>query len=247
VLRDPASGDRLNEITVVDLRIAPPDDVRTYTLEAPVTVPSPGGGVSVATVLFADAMEITADDAFVVYDALNSLRLASGGTVEVWSIYALELASGGIATIVPPRAGLDVGYPALAQRSDNFLVFDAVDIATGAGSVLATNLDTGAVATVASGLESFAVPGYTGDDTRVVYSDADPGSDTGFSLVAQTVAGRLAPQGAPVPWIDDADYSTVYRRGRFVPEPAAGAGAAAAAAFAALALRRRRARGRAAP
>jgi Zn-dependent metalloprotease len=240
VLRDLFTGERLNEITIIDVTADPPDDVRTYTLDAPVTVPTPGGGISIATVEFADALEITADDEMVVYDALNILQLASGGAVEVWSIYALDRASGNIFAIVPPQPGVDVGYPALAQRSDGFLVFDAVDVASGIGVVLAGNLSTGALTPIATGIDGFSVPGYSGDDTRVIYSFA-AATETGFSLRAQTVAGRVTPQGAPVPWITDGDYSTVYRRGPFVPEPGAGT-LAAAAALALAALARRRAR-----
>lgn len=246
VLRDPDSGDRLNEITVIDLSVEPPDTV-TYELGAPATVPGPGGTLSVATVLFADAMEISADDELVIYDALNSLQLAAGGRVEVWSIYALERATGRIFAIVPPQPGVDVGYPALAQRSDNFLVFDAVDIASSVGSVLAGNLDTGVLTTVASGLDGFAVPGYNGDDTRVIYSAA-AATPSAYSLLAQPVTGRVTPQGGAVGWIADADYSAVYRRGAFVPEPGGGAlGVVAAAALAVLARRRAGGGRRAAP
>jgi hypothetical protein len=239
VLRDPQSGERLNQLTVIDLSVDPPDTV-TYELGAPVTVPGPGG-FSIATVEFADAIEITADDELVIYDALNSLQLATGGAVEVWSIYALERATGLISPIVPPQPGVDVGYPALAQRSDNFLVFDAVDVASGLGAVLAGNLDTGALTPIASALDGFSVPGYNGDDTRVIYANA-AATATGFSLVSQGVANRVTPTGQPELWIPDADYSVVYRRGPFVPEPGAGtAGAAAAAALAGLARRRARA------
>ncbi|HSJ97871.1 MAG TPA: hypothetical protein VLC53_12400, partial [Myxococcota bacterium] len=190
---------------------------------------------------------ISADDQLVLYDALNSLQLAGGGRVEVWSIYALDRATGQIFAIVPPQPGVDVGYPALAQRSDNFLVFDAVDIASSVGSVLAGNLDTGVLTTVASGLDGFAVPGYNGDDTRVIYSAA-AATPSAYSLLAQPVSGRVTPQGDPVGWIADADYSAVYRRGAFVPEPGAGAlGAVTAVALAVLAHRRAGRGRRAAP
>lgn len=232
-------GERLNEITVIDLDAAPPNDVLTYRLDAPVTVPSPTGGAMIATVRYADAMDITADGRYVIYDALNGLQVAGGGSVDVWSLYALDRVTGAIAAIVPPQPGWDVGYPALAQRSDNFLVFDAVDIESGVGNVLAGNLDSGEQATIASGLDGFAVPGYDGADARVVYS-APAANETGFELVGRAVSGWLAPQGAPQPWLDDADLSVVYRRGVFVPEPGAGMlGAVVVAALSALARRGR--------
>ena len=238
VLRDPLSGERLNEITLIDLSVEPPD-TRTYRLDAPATVPGPDGSLAIATVQFADALDITADDALVVYDALNRLQLAGGRQVEVWSIYALERATGAIHPIVPPRPGVDVGYPALAQRSDAFLVFDVYDLAAGVGSVVAANLDTGALATIATGIDGFSVPGYNGDDTKIVYANA-ANTPTGFTLVVQAVTNRMTPQGLPQGWQADADFGVVYRRGPFVPEPGAAAGGAAAAlALAALARRRR--------
>src|SRR5690606_2370644 len=99
VLRDPFSGERLNEISLVDLSVEPPE-ARTYRLDAPATVPGPDGSLAIATVQFADALDITADDALVVYDALNRLDLAGGRQVEVWSLYALERATGAIHPIV---------------------------------------------------------------------------------------------------------------------------------------------------
>jgi len=120
----------------------------------------------------------------------------------------------------------DIGFPALAQRSHNFLVFDAYDTATGMGSVRAGNLNTGELVTIASGLDGYGVPGYNGDNTEVIYSAAADNA-TGYSLVAQAVSGRI-------------------RRGGFVTEPGAGGiGAVTAAALAALVRARQSASSRA--
>src|SRR4030095_10074359 len=239
VLRDPDTGDPQNDITVIDLSVEPPG-VATYELQAPVTTPAPNGSMSVSTVEYADAMDFTADDELVVYDALNNLELASGGQVEVWSIYALDRATGNVFAIIAPQPGVDVGFPALAQRSDSFLVFDAYESVSGTGSVMASNLEPGDLTTVATDIGGFGVPGYNGDDTMVVYSQADD-TDTGYSLKAQPVSGRLTPVGDPAPWAADADFNAVYRRGTFVPEPEAGAlGAAAAVVLTVLARRRAR-------
>lgn len=233
VLRDADTGERRNQISVIDLSVQPPG-VATYELDAPVTTPGPNGSMSVATVQYADSMDFTADDRMVVYDALNRLEFA-GEQLDVWSIYALDRATGDVFAIVPPQPRMDIGFPSLAQRSDDFVVFDAYDVSSATGSVMAANLQTGEVTTVATGLAGYGVPGYNGDDTRVIYSDGAD-NDTGFSLFAQAVADRVAPQGAPTAWASDADFGAVYRRGTFVPEPSASALALfAVAALAALA------------
>jgi Zn-dependent metalloprotease len=224
-----------NVLTVVDLTKPPGQgDVVDYELRAPAL-----DGGRVATVRYADAIDFTGDGSFVVYDALNRLDLAGGGAVEVWSIYAIERATGATFAVIPPAPGVSVGYPALAQRSDNHLVFDVLDTANGASTVFTANLNTGETRAVGLNVGGYAVPGYTGDDRAVVFSVATP-TPTGYTLVAVPLGNdRVNPIDDAAPWLADADYGVVYRRGIFVPEPAAGAGAALGA-LALLALRRRR-------
>lgn len=244
VLVDPLTGDPDKFINVFDLRRAPPDDLIEIEVEAPAI-----DAATIANVRFADAMDISADDRFVVYDALTEVAFTGTGgdaAVNVWALYAADLATGNLFTIVPPVEGLDIGYPALAQRSDNHIVFDVVDQATGDGTVFAGDLDTGALTEIrvndgTPDLPGFGVPGYNGDDSLVVFSVPDDLVQTGTFLAAQPVAAdRMTPAGAPFLWIDDADLGVVYRRGAFVPEP--GALVRVLAAIATLAaLRRRRA------
>lgn len=244
VLFDASTGNPDKFINVFDLRRAPPDDLVEIEVRAPAI-----DAATLANVRFADAMDISADNGFVVYDALTEVAFTGSGgdsAVNVWALYAADLTTGNLFTIVPPVAGLDIGYPALAQRSDHHIVFDVVDQVTGDGSVFAGDLDTGVLSVIRQsfgepGLPAFGVPGYNGDDSLVVFSIPDPfpGELTGYSLEAQPVAAdRLTPTGESFPWIFDADLGVVYRRGSFVPEPRAAL--LALAALAALAVLRRR-------
>jgi len=236
VLRDPFSGLAEDAINVIDFRKPEAQQLVTYELRAPVTE---GGAID--SVLYADAMEISAGNDFLVYDALNSLSLASGGATSVWSVYLLELATGAQFALVPPVPGLDIAWPALAQTSDNHMVFEVYDDATASSEVFATNLNTGDVVFVGANPGGAAIPGYTGDDGFVVYSLADAFVPSGVSLVAQELQARMTPVGDRFYWTEDADFGVVYRRGTFVPEPV-GAAFGAFAALAWLVRRRRRAR-----
>ncbi|MDX2166560.1 MAG: M4 family metallopeptidase [Deltaproteobacteria bacterium] len=202
-------GQPQDTLTVIDL--APGGETRTYDLVAPVL-----DGGALDTILYADTMDFSADGAFLIYDALNALDLFDGSTVEAWSIFALDLASGESQAIVPPRIGFDIGYPALGQRSDTRIVFDVFDTAAGTSTVTSADLIRGefhAIGTVADG---FGVPGFSGDDTAIVYSQPGDGP-SGFGLVRQPLAAdAVTPQGAATPWLADGDYGVIYRRGDYV-------------------------------
>lgn len=225
VLRNLVSGDPENEIYVFDDRIAPPNDLSIFSIEAPAI-----DAATIASILFADQMDFSADGRWVVFDALTQVDFLGSGAgaaaVRVWAIYAVDLSSGSIFTIVPPERGIDIGYPSLAQTSDNHIVFDVVDQQTGNGAVLAGNLDTGALAKIADlagtpAFPAFGIPSYTGSDDAVIFSQADPFVNSGVSLEKQGVAAdRITPSGAQTRWLDDADFGVIYRRGVFVPEPA---------------------------
>ena len=57
------------------------------------------------------------------------------------------------------------------------------------------------------------MPGYTGDDTALVYSQRHPSVSTGFSLVRQPLeADRLTPKGPSSIWLENAEMGVIYRR-----------------------------------
>jgi hypothetical protein len=66
----------------------------------------------------------------------------------------------------------------------------------------------------------FAAPVFNGDDSALVYAVPDA-SATGSSLVRQPLAAdKLTPSGAVEPWLSDARFGVIYRRGTFTPPQA---------------------------
>ena len=167
-------------------------------------------------VVNAGSMDFTADGTTLVYDARNRLSLVDGSSDDAWSVYALDLATETTLALVPPVPGLDIANPALSQTSDHFVVFDVYDAGSNASTVVTADLTSGDAAEVGIVTGGLGVPGYSGDDRAVVYSQSSE-TPTEFSLVRQALAAdRLTPQGEPDEWQGDADFGVVYRRGTFV-------------------------------
>ena len=204
VLLDP-QGNSDNRISVIDLGA---DEPKTFTLRAPAY-----DGPGTNTILRADAMDFTLDGQWLVYDALNAVAFSDGSRLRQWSLYALNLKTGTNLALIPPIRGLNIGFPALSQNSDNFLTFDVFDEARNQSTVYAADLNTGETAPIATVAGDFSVPGYTGDDAAIVFTQRDPSISSGFSLFRQPLAAdHITPQGTPSIWLRDADFGVIYRR-----------------------------------
>ena len=211
VLRD-QNGQPDNRISVIDIAA---NTTQTYDLLAPAT-----DAGTVATILHADAMAFTADGRFLVYDALNSITLANGTQMAVFSIYALELATGKINPLVSPFEGFNIGNPSLSNTNDGFMIFEAIRLGDGRSFILTSNLSTGTVVEVAQSL-TLAYPCFTGDDTAFVFADVTNNTVTGTTLYRRALAeDRQTPVGNAAVWVGDGGYPFIYRRGAFQGPPA---------------------------
>ena len=200
-----AQGNSDNRISVIDLGA---DEPKTFTLRAPAY-----DGPGTNTILQADAMDFTLDGQWLVYDALNAVAFSDGSRLRQWSLYALNLETGTNLALIPPIRGLNIGFPALSQNSDNFLTFDVFDEARNQSTVYAADLNTGETAPIATVAGDFSVPGYIGDDSALVFTQRDPSVSSGFSLFRQPLAAdHITPQGTPSIWLRDADFGVIYRR-----------------------------------
>jgi Zn-dependent metalloprotease len=201
-------GDPTNTITVID--ISPNGKTRTFPLIAPATE-----GASLNTILYADSMDFTSDNRYLVYDAYNVFEFSDGTKLGVWSIYAIDLITEQTIPLIEPYADLDIGFPALSQTTNHIMTFDVVDYTTGNTNIVTYDFfnDNADIAGIVSG--SWSCPGYTGDDSAIVYSMPDASSSTGFSLVRQSLQNSITPTGDPSLYMSDAEYGVIYRRGNF--------------------------------
>lgn len=208
VLRDPVSGQPDGKINVLNLV---QDEVKTFNLIAP-----SADGAAVDAVLYADSMTFSTDGRLLIYDALSQLKFGNGPTVQRWSIYALDRVTEQTSVIVPPRAGIDTGNPALGRAGNRYLAFDALLDATGVSSVTVLDLFTGSSTVIAEVADGFAYPSFLGDESALVYTAPDANALGGYSLVEQKLTpDRLGKEGEPTLWLDDAYLGVIYRRGQF--------------------------------
>ena len=182
----------------------------SYTGPAPDTLP------------YASTMNFTADGQWLIYDARSAVTV-SGDEDQLlrrgqWSLYALDLQTGRSFPLIPPRRGVHIAFPALGQTNDNFLTFDMFDETRNQSKVYIAPIYDGklmteemkAIATVEGG---FGVPGFTGDDTALVFSQRDPSVSPWPFLVRQPLTNRLTPSGEPqVNWLENAEMGVIYRR-----------------------------------
>ena len=211
VLLDELDRNPQNRILVISLET---DEVpRFYELRAP----SPDGP-PLDTIRYARTMDFTLDGQWIIYDALNAASFDYNTRIERWSLYALNLNTGRNLELISPEPGFQIAFPALSQTSDNFLTFDVFDEYRNQSAVYIANLHTGELSPIATVEDGFGVPGFTGDDAALVYSQRDPRFLTGFfSLVRQPLQDDLmTPQGQPSIWLENAHFGVIYRRaGRY--------------------------------
>jgi bacillolysin len=201
-----------NSIGVIDIETS---EAKSFHLTSPVF----DGDFSMNTILLADTMDFTADSKYIIYDAFNVIQLANESMIGTWSIYAIDIETGQIQTIVPPALGYDISYPGLSQTSDNFITFDVLDIENQLSFICTGNLNTGELKIASLALNSYGIPSYNGDDTGIIFTSANNyATPTGGSILEQAVSDdRITPVGSPSVYMVDGEFGVIYRRGAFNP------------------------------
>lgn len=211
VPRNAQTGEPLNEIWVVRLN---PQETRRIKLTAPGTE-----GADLDIIKFAGTMDFRLDSRSLVYDAYSEIPTAFGQFLGSWGLFSLDLTDNSIRTLISFNEGLDFGNPSLGQTRDHLITFEVIERRTGLSTLFASNLQTGQTVEIGrlAAAGAIGVPGFSGDDTAVVYAQVDRGAPAGFSLISQPVeADGLTPRGQPFLWLADAHMGLIYRRGQFV-------------------------------
>jgi bacillolysin len=139
-------------------------------------------GVSTGDVLYSDAMEWDHTGEYVMYDAENSLKSKTAGSIEYWDIGFIKVwkkankafDAGKITKLFPALdEGESVGNPTFAKNSPSVIAFDyLVEGAAGAKeyAVLGANIEAGNIGSIVEKNNELGVPSYSKADNRVIYS-----------------------------------------------------------------------------
>lgn len=215
------SGNPGNRIYVFDQNSGATE---TYTVSQPLTDQS--GGATSATVLFVDALDLSADGRYIYYDALNRLTFPGGSFIDTWSVSFIDRGAGTIQNLIPPIPGVNIGNPSIGQTRPDLLTFDVVE-SSGVSHVYVANLALGSVQPLATLSGGFAIspgwPGYSGDDAAVVYTNHFfNGSIWVPYLESQPVQGDgVSANGAAFAWLSGSSpqIGSIYRRGVWQSPP----------------------------
>jgi Zn-dependent metalloprotease len=210
VVKDPTSGVATNEIVLVEVSSG---NLRRVKLFAPGTEAS-----RFEVVRFADSMYFRPDSTTLVYDAFAQLSVVNGAIFGSWTIFELNTLDESIRSLINLSESFDVGSPSLGRTRNNLLRYEVIDKRTLVSTLFAADLASGKFGPVGQlgSAGALGVPSYTGDDTAIVYAQADPSVPTGASLLRQGLAADgITPVGQPAFWLRDAAYPLVYRRGQF--------------------------------
>lgn len=182
----------------------------TVNLQTPVQ-----DGPALNNVSHADALSFSPDGKYLAYDALSTIKMPDGNLNQAWSVYMLTLSSLQQSLLVPPSSIFSFGNPAFSRTSNRYIAIDA-QYTNGNSAILTLDLALGNSGLVGVSQAGLGYPQFNGDDSFVIFADADSTVNSGRSVYAQTLsADKMSTSGSRSLWVSDAFLATVYRRGTY--------------------------------
>ncbi len=122
------------------------------------------------TALYADALSFDPTGNYLLFDAYNEVKNATGGKITYWNINMMDVQTENMESVFPPlSAGVSVGNPSFAKTSPIHFTFDYWDTQKNQIDVMAADFNTGNVGTVASAGTVLGYPTYSADDRTIAY------------------------------------------------------------------------------
>ena len=138
------------------------------------------------TALYADALSFDPTGRYLLFDAYNEIKNASGAKISYWNINILDVGTGNMDIVFPPLAeGLSVGNPAFSKTSQTRFTFDYIDSKNNQAYVMAADFNTGDVGNVAGPLSVIGYPSYSIDDKTIIYHTSQVISGTNHETLEQ--------------------------------------------------------------
>jgi len=204
------NGDPYDVVGVFD--IVTENEPRIFQVGAP----APDTPDGVGSVLWAESLAFTRDSRLLFYDAVSALTVGNSQAGYGWGIYGLDLSSEVTRVIAPPGPDVSYRFPNPSQTGKTLVVFDAFKESTNSSDIYSADYLTGSTVKVASVTQGLGVPGFSGDDRSVYFSQYDSSVWTEYSIyVQQLTADGQHPTGSSSLSLPDGDFSQTYRRGTF--------------------------------
>ncbi|MFN8348866.1 MAG: M4 family metallopeptidase [Spirosomataceae bacterium] len=166
--------------------------------------PTYTGGVSTGDVQYADGLEWDASGEYLVYDAYNQLKTATGqsldywdvGFMRVWDAVQSNFADGTIQKLFNDlEEGESVGNPSFAKNSTATLSFDYLYDPDNTFAILGVNLEKGDVEVITTNT-AIGYPDYSRLDDRIVYVTKGTGTNKNVNVIGLN-ADKITGKGTP--------------------------------------------------
>ncbi|GAB3994371.1 hypothetical protein GCM10028807_31980 [Spirosoma daeguense] len=179
-------------------------------------------GVSTGDVQYADSFEWDFTGENIVYDAYNSLKNSSGGSINYWDVGFInvwnnkvaDFARGDIEKLFTGlEEGESVGNPSYSKNSPDVIAFDYVNDNDNSYYVVAADLSTGSLKLVYEN-NTLGFPSYSRLDNRLVFS-TESGSTENISGI-NLGTDKVSPSGTAAVLYTGAKWPVWYTQGNRV-------------------------------
>lgn len=166
--------------------------------------PTYTSGVSTGDVQYADGLEWDASGEYLVYDAFNQLKTATGKSLEYWDVGFMRVwdsvqgnfADGTIQKLFNDlEEGESVGNPSFAKNSTAILTFDYLYTPDDTYGILGVDLEKGNVEVITSNT-AIGYPDYSRLDDRIVYAAKGTGTNKNINIIGLNT-DKITGKGTP--------------------------------------------------
>ncbi|MBD3384619.1 T9SS type A sorting domain-containing protein [candidate division KSB1 bacterium] len=148
------------------------EEVKTYQLYAKTYTE----GVQSPVVRYADALDWTLDNRYILYDAYNEISSGQSG-FGYWDINLIRVSDGAVERIFPAQSTLiNIGNPALASNNNFIIAYDYVD-EYGTVFTRTANLETGETGQVNYNGTTLSYPDFSPNDDAIIFQYNDGSKD----------------------------------------------------------------------
>jgi bacillolysin len=215
ILRDPNTGLPVNSIFYGNLETGASEQLDLYVpvIDGPNTI-------SLSAV---DEIDFSPDGQLLFFDGLAQTTLADGSTIIGWSIFAADLRTKTIYSLIGPVSGLSIGNPSSSRIGTLRIAFETTDGTNGA--VYTWDIERNLYATVQTYTDRgyYVFPRFTAADDWFVFTQSFF-SFTYFDYMPRVArialqSDHITPTGSVSTLQDFALSGAGYRRGTFAGAP----------------------------